>query len=517
MQPTLFFYKLFLEKILIRGLLMHSKLSFGKRLMLIFLILFGVISTALVSYALLFPCQRLWPMRFKILLSLVIIIFITLIGITIYLRNCSLKQLHFFTIINFSLITVLGILSLIFFAKHPHWDTVICTNAAYHLYPHFNWHDVTGGEHYYATIEYPNNLALIYFEAIIMKILAILKVSFTIRTVYYFFLPFNIFFLLSAVGLTFQLIKKHCQYYVAVLFTVLVLLTSALFPSLTVFYTDYPAMLIICLMLTCYDNFITKHQWRYAIWLLIISILGSLIKFNITIVLIGISIHYMITHHWTKALRNLLLLWLLFGLTIGNIRHYEQRITNANPSEFGMPVIHWPLMSLNPSGGYTSKGANYTDKLKSHYDNTHVAQIETKQYFKIITTKPQRVWQALQAKISWVYSEGTYQSLKFCLVSKTAISKIAQFFYGNKRNYFIYWCSAYNLALWFLIIVGIWLRLFELRFGSCFQDAGMISLFGNMLFLLIWEANSRYMFAFLPIMLTLASITLTKLIAEFEH
>lgn len=496
---------------------MHNKLSLSNKLMLIFLILFGITSTALVSYALLFPCQRLWPMHFKILLPLVIIIFITLIGITIYLRHCSLKQLHFFVLINFSLITILGILSLVFFTKHPHWDTVICTNTAYHLYPHFNWHDVTNGEYYYATVEYPNNLALIYFEAVIMKILTILKVNFTIKTAYYFFLPLNIVFLLGSVGLVFRLIEKHCQYYVAVLFTVLIILMSALFPSLTIFYTDYPAMLIICLMLTCYDDFITEHQWRYAIWLLIISILGSLIKFNITIVLIGISIHYMLTHRWTKVLRNLLLLWLSFGLAISNIHYYEQKITNANPSEFGMPIIHWPLMSLNPSGGYTNKGANYTDRLKAHYSNSTVAKIETKQYLKIITTKPQRVWQALQAKISWVYSEGTYQSLKFCLVSKTSISKIARFFYGNKRNYFVYWCSAYNLTLWFLIIIGVWLRLFKLQFDSHFQDAGMISLFGNMLFLLIWEANSRYMFAFLPIILTLSSITLTKLIAEFKH
>ena len=85
-------------------------------------------------------------------------------------------------------------------------------------------------------------------------------------------------------------------------------------------------------------------------------------------------------------------------------------------------------MSINPSGGYTDAGANYTDKLKRHYSNSEVAKIETKKYIHIITTEPQRFWQAIQAKVSWVYSEGTYQSLKFCLVSPSPVSKLAHIF-----------------------------------------------------------------------------------------
>lgn len=484
---------------------------FSNKLMAIFLVMFACLGTLLVGYAFLVPCQRIWPMKFVVLLPLVIIILGVLLAITVYLRHCSPKQLHIITIINFALITIISFLALGFFARQPHWDSVICTNTAYHLYPHLSWHDVSVPEHFYATTEYPNNLALIYFEALFMKLLAALKISFNISSVYYLFLPLNIFFLLGTVALTLRLINRHFPTYIGVLFTALVLLTSALFPSLTIFYTDYPAMLIICLMLTCYDAFLAKHQWRYALGLLAVSVCGSFVKLNIMIVLIGISIHYALTHHWTKTLTHLLLLWLSCGLLISGIKCGEQKITNARTDEFGMPFIHWPLMSINPSGGYTDAGANYTDKLKRHYSNSEVAKIETKKYIHIITTEPQRFWQAIQAKVSWVYSEGTYQSLKFCLVSPSPVSKLAQYFYGNKRYYFIYWCSAYNLALWILVVMGAWRRLFKREFRVTLMDAGMISLFGNMIFLLIWEANSRYMFAFLPIILVLSSITLDKL------
>lgn len=475
----------------------------------LFLVLFVIMATLLVGYAIYHPCQRLWPLKSFTLVILILIILGTLGLLTYYLHHWSAIHLHLLSLFNLGLIVILACLALYYFKAQPHWDAIICSNTAYHLYPQFNWHDVTAYEHNYALNDYPNNLGLIYFEACFFKLLAFLNIHFSITQAYYYLPPLNIFLLISSLWLAYRLLQRHCHAYVAALFTVLSLLMSAFFPAVTIFYTDYPAMLVIMLMLTCYDQLLTTHAWRYLLLLGLITIIGVIIKFNIFIVLIGITIHYALTHNWRQWLGKLMLLWLSLIILIP-VTNTALRLSTGTPAaKYGMPVIHWPLMSLNASGGYTDAGEAYTERLKARYPKQTVAKIETKQYIDIWKHQPQRVWRALQAKVSWVYSEGTYQSLKYCLVSPLHQPRgLLKYCYGSQRGYFIYWCSAFNLVVWLIVLGGVWYRLFQRHLTITFWDVALISVFGNMLFLLFWEANSRYMFAFLPMLLMLASVSL---------
>ena len=483
-------------------------LNLSKFLMMIFLLLFSSFGIYVISYTLIHPCCRLWPMNSLIIL--IVIIMLAIIMILVFLWMCKKSDIELKRIsnLNFIIIILLSFLSLWIFAAVPLWDTRICMQTAYHLYPHFSWHSVTSYETNYVLNDYPNNLGLVYFEAIFFKILSFLRVSFNIKTGYYYFLPINVLMLLLSLKIIFNLIKKHSGILCASFFSFLSIFTLPFFASLTIFYTDYPAMLFISLILREYDIFLDNKRCSSLMILVFLACLGTIFKLNILILVMGISVHFALTHSFKQSIKTFLILWLSIGIFLPINKSVQEKITGYKSDEFGMPFIHWPLMSLNSTGGYTDAGVNYTQLLKKKYSNSKVSKIEWKEYLHILNHNHKLVDKAVGAKISWVYGEGTYQSLKFCFLEPLMQPNgFLSFLYGSKDYYYIYFCTAYNLMLWIFVLILALKRIIKRNFKVKYWDAGLIGLFGNMIFLIIWEANSRYMFEFLPIIIALTSIS----------
>lgn len=71
------------------------------------------------------------------------------------------------------------------------------------------------------------------------------------------------------------------------------------------------------------------------------------------------------------------------------------------------------------------------------------------------------------------------------------------------RNIYLAWTTAFNLTMILLILIGVIIKVLK-KEPVAYVDALILTVLGNMLLLLVWEARSRYLLMIEPIIICLA-------------
>ncbi|MBU3851109.1 MAG: hypothetical protein H9901_00130 [Candidatus Paralactobacillus gallistercoris] len=179
-------------------------------------------------------------------------------------------------------------------------------------------------------------------------------------------------------------------------------------------------------------------------------------------------------------------------------------------SELGFPVINWPLMALNDKdASYNDATMHYTARLKKHHSVAEVAKIEEKQYLQESLTHPLKFIGSLFTHIKKIYTDGTDGSLLLTTWSADNNGEMAnlvsKMVYVNSpyRNVYLAWTTAFNLTMILLILIGVIIKVLK-KEPVAYVDALILTVLGNMLLLLVWEARSRYLLMIEPIIICLA-------------
>ena len=305
------------------------------------------------------------------------------------------------------------------------------------------------------------------------------------------------------------------------LMTIVMLCRSCpMFLASTVFYTDTFSVPFIIFTLdfalkTLSEETTKKKLW-YACLCGIMALIGAQIKMTVFIVLIAAAIIWILQMNKTREAA--VCIFISFVLSVGGtaiVHNYvlDRYLDHAIYKQENTPIIHWVMMSIpdanNPYGGYSSdyavtwtmmdEGATHKEVMDSIY-----SRMKDKIYY---LRYPNRLLLALFRKNSAIVADGTFgmtEMLDDRPVRRNFVSEIV--LEDGKYN-----------AIYSAVVTGIWLSQLFLACINAFWEFKErqyrkamleIAALGVLIFLMLWEARSRYIFGFVPVFLMIAALPL---------
>ena len=299
---------------------------------------------------------------------------------------------------------------------------------------------------------------------------------------------------------------------------VLLALCLPMYFAAAVLYTDtfsLPFVLLaLYLALRAGEAKTLKGQLLFALACGVVTFIGGQIKMTVAIVMIAAVLCWLLT---MKPLRAALcgaicVLTLTLGTTAVQQAMLGPVIDPAVYAQQNTPVIHWIMMSIptgnNPYGnatgdygitwGMMDEGASHEEVMDSIY---------TRMKDRIYTLRyPNRLLAAMLRKNAAAMGDGTFGLSEMLDDNPVRENGVSAFVLASRPYY-----PAYSA-----VCTGVYLASLALALCGCARDlrrrdtsAAMlyIAAFGVMLFLLIWEARSRYFFNFVPVFLMLSALS----------
>lgn len=155
-----------------------------------------------------------------------------------------------------------------------------------------------------------------------------------------------------------------------------------------------------------------------------------------------------------------------------------------------LPATHWIMMGTNSEidGGYLSEDVRYTqeadDKIKANFE---MANNRLKKFnLKFFNNKLRRVW-----------TQGDYDSVrKYTNVEK--VRPTYKFLIGKGSIFIKYLQQGVKVVAFILFLLSIIMEVVKNKVQDSKHSSFIISILGAIVFYLLWEAQTRYSFSFLP-------------------
>lgn len=261
-----------------------------------------------------------------------------------------------------------------------------------------------------------------------------------------------------------------------------------------------------------------KKQAGFALACGALTLIGGQIKMTAAIVLMAAAIVWLLS---MKPLRALALSLACFAMMLGGGAAVKQAMLDRviDPQVHAQqhtPTIHWIMMAIptgdNPYGlntgdygitwGMMDEGATKQEVMDSIY---------TRMKDRIYTLRyPNRLVKAALMKNASALCDGMFGMTEM-LDDKPVRENIVSAFVLEGRRFYAS-CGA--------LFTGVYMAHMLFALLGCLRDIrrrdvslslAYIAMFGMMLFLMIWEARSRYLLSFVPVMLLLSCAFLSRL------
>lgn len=413
----------------------------------------------------------------------------------------------------FALITVLQIICTINFQSRPIWDFPVIQELAKDFNGEYLW-----GYEYIA--QYPNNLFLF----------GIFKVMYKLANIIGFYdydligTIFNMICIDLSALFTFLAIKKAFNSYNKGIFGLIIFTTiSPIFVYTCIYYTDTLSMLFAPLMIYIFlfiknENSIKKII-GYSVLLGAVTLIGMMLKMTVIIVLIAIFIRWIFSSN--KAVYKIVSIAFIIAIMLcmfvckGFVTQKLYERYNIKKEE-QIPYTHWIMMGLNGNGGYNEEDFQYTKSFKTKEEKTSANISEIKNRVNnIIETKNLKF---VVTKFLYTWGDGTY----FCLnkvVYKFGDTKTALIHFQDswKVKTYLSLVQIRHISMLLLILISYFVCI--KRKDNNEEDVEIISkliILGVVAFFMIWEARSRYLINFIPILIICEIYGIDNLINKFE-
>ena len=427
------------------------------------------------------------------------IILLLFIAINYFLCN-KIKKINI-KIILISLIIVflvLEILSIYFFKVKYNWDFKWIMDSAKDIATKGTTENI-----FYFKI-FPNNLGVLIIVTLAMKIFGGAEIgAYIINTI--FICLAVIFAILSSQ----KIAGEKC----ALITMILLLCVAPLYLYSPIVYTD--TLSVAFPVMTLYLWMVAKEQKekslkRYFILLVgnsIISALGYCIKPIAAIVFVAIIIDELFMNK--KNIKDIFIEIIIFVMIISifNLITSKVIIKDNRKNEYEYPITHWIMMGLGKPeneggtsigyGAYNQKDSDYTAS-SGNYEEKKQANIKKiKERLKDFGIKDYCMF--LLKKCKYVWNDGTYYVLKVIGWDTINTESIPyKIVLGEKSNISINVMTHINNTLFIIILINFILDIKKETYNQVNRVLG-ISIVGIAIFLLIWEARSRYIYFMIPI------------------
>ena len=456
----------------------------------LFNILFGIVLIWII-YNMYF--QKIKTSYNKFTLYMVTVLFIlTILVLYRKLKDFEIKKYMF--VVIFAIIIILQIISTILFKINPFWDLKDVYKEA------TNFSCLINDKDYF--FKYPNNIPIALFLKGIFYLCSLIKFKKYIDIgmfVNLLFIDFSIFIMILTVKEIFGKNK-------AFLSLILISIMPVIYQSVPIFYTDTLSMpfpiLILYLFLKLKKTQDNKKKLMYSIFLGFVTVLGMNFKITVLIIYIAIFIYEIFVDKNKKieifgtgiSLVALICFVLLEVFIFNQLLSQEDKERLINEQ---FPATHFIMMSLNTKGGYNQKDFDYTSTFSTKQEKIEANIVEIKkEWGKYKTIQEKNAF--LSKKAMGIWNDGTYDVIKML---KIGISNhhIVQTYLTDYQKIYVFITQSQRVFLMLLMFIAIFYKKDEDDLIKSANLITRISVFGLILFFLLWEVRAKYIINYIPI------------------
>lgn len=471
------------------------KTKIGHVLIAIILYVLAATLTLIVSTGLVYDNEVMFS-RNPIIVAIGVLVYIPL-TIVVYKKILpwieKIRHIEWIIIIIFTILTVS---SGMYFKLRSNWDMAYAFNIA---------------ENYMKTGEidspkylafFPNNTMLAIIEIIILIISKTIGYSDYIGAV----TIANALSISLAVAISYLVAKKLFGRKNGIMHLLICLLTSPLYLYAAVYYTDTFSLPIgvglIYLWLVNKD--INKISLKILLNILIglILFIGIKLKILSIFVFIAISLYEILTGNIKEYIKDACVILPVMGICIilFNTLVLNNIVSKKIRSELQIPIEHWIMMGLNGNGNYSLKEYIYTARYKT-YEERQVA-VREKIIYRLTNRELTTHLRNAYSKLVFVWHDGSYWVPE--KLSRGVLNNgiLHEFVLKNGKYVAVYKYIPQIMHFTMLIyIITSIIKNINAKAWNAKDNILHITIFGMIVFLLIWETRSRFLINILLFMI----------------
>jgi len=462
----------------------------------VFLSCFGIIILWIIATGILEYNKVIFTFN-PLLLILGIIIYILLV---VFFYNKCLKKLEKIKgieYVGFAAFTILAICSGLYFKLNPTWDM----GTTYGIAKEYVECGTYSNTFYLS--QFPNNVMMTSIDMVLLKISSLFGIndSLTVITIV------SALVVSLSIILSFYTMKRIYTRRKALAFLCIALFTTPLYLYAAEYYTDVFSMIIPVILLNiwlsvrnCEINFIKR--FGLDILFSIILFIGIDLKLTSAFIFVAIIFYEVLQVNIKNLLKNIAIiipitaiLIVIFNLTVvKQLAKPEERLINEVPKE------HWIMMGMNGVGNFSYEEYAYTNSYKT-FDEKKEADKR-----KIIERLKERDLNThiknITRKLGFAWHDGTYWAPDVLRRSPVETRFLHKFVLesGEYNVYYKYIPQTMHFAMLIFIIFNI-IRIIKEKDYESKDIITLTTMFGVMLFLILWENRSRYLVNILPLMI----------------
>ncbi len=360
-----------------------------------------------------------------------------------------------------------------------------------------------GGSTY--LVSYPNNILITVIYMVVFKFVSFFGVSDFVTTATFF----NAIIITLTVWITYQIAKILFDNKKALMILFIMVLTTPLYLHVAIYYTDSLSMffstLLFYLFLIIDKMESNKKKIFLQILLGLVIVLAWKVKITSIFVCIAILIYYILNCINKKNIKGIaiilassLIFLLLYNFVV------ENRIKNRDDvNTHKMPIEYWILTGLNGKGVFKEEYYKYFADCSDYLERKEIGK--QKIIEKIDSYSANTFVKHLTDKLKYAWTDGTYFAPEKLRREPVNYNIIHEFVLSNGKytSYYKYFPQTMHIGMLIFMIFSTINMLRKKEFNSK-KMILVISIYGLMVFLLIWENRSRYILTMLPLYLLLA-------------
>ncbi|MDL2214355.1 glycosyltransferase family 39 protein [Clostridia bacterium OttesenSCG-928-O13] len=330
----------------------------------------------------------------------------------------------------------------------------------------------------------------------------------------------NVLLMQAAVYLSWDLTRRAFGPMVAAFCLLLFVVFVPFYMMGAVFYTDLLSVVFPILMLDLFligkKQKTSAKKWAVFLLLGLVCGVGTLVKLPSVIAFLAIVVAALagirrppLKEYLAKTLLPLAASALVMALVLGLFQLFVtgRTLDDERLEKESMPLSHWVAMGLMGEGGYDEADYDRAMKLPSKTAREEV----NRQLIITRLTQPSlaELGALFTRKAVRCFGDGTYGLSIFLDDGPHHWSTLHDFVLFEGKHYSLYshFCQGLYLGVFSLVLAGA--AKASLRMGKTWRfyrfPAPWIALFGLLLFLLLWETNSRYTLNYMPVLFVCAA------------
>ena len=353
---------------------------------------------------------------------------------------------------------------------------------------------------------FPNNIMITSIYTVILwgaKIIGV-KDFLTVATV------FNSLIVAASGILLYYNTKKIFGESKALMILIISVMTTPLYLYSASYYSDTFSMLLTMVLLRLYLIIEEKESLKSTIiWQILFSIImliGIKMKITCTFIIIAICVYKILNlevnikiflKKFGVSIIITGLLFVLYNTFINPIYIPNEQYTEA----YKIPTEHWIMMGLNGRGNFSYEEYHYTQSFPTFKERREATR---KVIIERLITKYQEntLFKHIKGKLGFAWYDGSYYApdvLRREPANKGYLHEIV-LEGGSNTAIYKYWPQCMHFSMLIFMCLNVYKVLKEKDYLAK-DNIMFITIYGVLVFLLIWENRSRYLITNLPIIM----------------